>query len=80
VIHLDLKARNVLIDTNNILKLADFGLSMKLKEDILTSRQFSTSKGTFTHMAPEMIDSKYGKWGRKVDIWFVSYLDFFKDS
>ena len=69
VIHLDLKARNVLIDADNVLKLADFGLSMRLRDDICTSRQFNTCKGTYTHMAPEMIDTKFGKWGRKVDIW-----------
>ena len=69
VIHLDLKAGNILLDAHNILKLADFGLSIKLPEGTATSRRFSTCKGTCTHIAPEMIDPKFGKWGRKVDIW-----------
>ena len=85
VIHLDLKARNILIDAGNVLKLADFGLSMRLREDTSTTRQFSTCKGTCTHIAPEMIDPKCGKYGRKVDIWLgiistlVQKLLFLKD-
>ena len=71
VIHMDLKARNILLDNRNVLKLADFGLSIKLPESAVTSRRFNTCKGTCTHMAPEMIDPKFGKWGRKVDIWYV---------
>ena len=69
VIHLDLKARNILLDTYKIVKLADFGLSMRLSEDTSTTRQFNTCKGTCTHIAPEMIDPNNGKYGRKVDIW-----------
>ncbi len=69
VIHLDLKARNILLDSHDVLKLADFGLSMRLREDTSTTRQFSTCRGTCTHIAPEMIDPKHGKYGRKVDIW-----------
>ena len=74
VIHRDLKAKNILIDSENVLKLADFGLSVKLRDDLggtsqFFSNQFSTCLGTFTHMAPEVVDSRRGKYGRKVDIW-----------
>ena len=74
VIHRDLKAKNILIDSANVLKLADFGLSVQLRDDLggtsqFFSNQFSTCLGTFTHMAPEVVDSRKGKYGRKVDIW-----------
>ena len=69
VIHSDLKARNILIDDGDILKLADFGLSKKLPSDFVTSRVFGTCSGTCTHLAPEIIKAKNGKYGRKIDIW-----------
>ena len=69
VIHRDLKSKNILIDAEGVLKLADFGLSLKLNAENSTSRQFNTGHGTCTHMAPEMFNPKFGKYGRKVDIW-----------
>ena len=69
VIHRDLKSKNILIDAEGVIKLADFGLSLKLNAENSTSRQFNTGHGTCTHMAPEMFNPKFGKYGRKVDIW-----------
>ena len=67
IIHQDLKAKNILLTENDTLKLADFGLSRKLKSSYSTSRQFDSFKGTCTHVAPEIINS--AKYGRKIDIW-----------
>ena len=67
IIHRDLKAKNILLSEENTLKLTDFGLSKRLSKEILTSRQFTTLKGTCTHLAPEIV--KNTRYGRKVDIW-----------
>ena len=53
IIHRDLKPGNVLVFSNNVLKIADFGLS-RARENDDSARQMS-SVGTFEYMAPEVI-------------------------
>ena len=53
IIHRDLKPGNVLMFSNNVLKIADFGLS-KARANDESLRQMS-SVGTFEYMAPEVI-------------------------
>ena len=73
VIHRDLKAKNILIDGEGVLKLADFGISLKIDFENSSSKQFVSCKGTCTHLAPEMVGPKNKKYGRKVDIWLVGH-------
>ena len=70
IIHRDLKAKNILIDFEGTLKLADFGFSFKLDFDNSTSRQMASCRGTCTHLAPELLNLNNTKYGRKIDIWF----------
>ena len=52
VIHRDMKPQNILISSNGVIKLCDFGFarSMSYKTEVLTS-----IKGTPLYMAPEMV-------------------------
>ena len=67
IIHRDLKPENLLINEKNILKLCDFGWSVKLKNDKRT-----TFCGTVEYMAPEII--KKQKYDETIDIWSLGVL------
>lgn len=76
-LHRDVKAGNILMDSNGSVKLADFGVSASIYESN-TSQGFSRSSssshmltdvaGTLYWMAPEVIHSHCG-YSFKADIW-----------
>ncbi|KAL3634498.1 hypothetical protein CASFOL_021552 [Castilleja foliolosa] len=77
-LHRDIKAGNILIDSNGSVKLADFGVSASIYESSWACGPSSTSSsfsrcltdltGTPYWMAPEVIHSHNG-YGSKADIW-----------
>ncbi|KAJ3357429.1 hypothetical protein HDU83_007360 [Entophlyctis luteolus] len=75
LIHRDIKAGNLLLTESGELKLADFGVSAKLKSPSGTARTFI---GTPYWMAPEVINcdpdgpnSKVASYDCKADIWSI---------
>ena len=67
IIHRDLKPENLLINENHILKLCDFGWSVKLNNNKRT-----TFCGTVEYMAPEII--KKQKYDESIDVWSLGVL------
>ena len=70
IIHRDLKLQNILMtetSTSAVLKLADFGLSRFLEDDLA-----KTWVGTPLYMAPEIVNCQ--KYDSKADIWSLGLV------
>lgn len=78
VLHCDIKAENVLLDSNNNVKLADFGFAYDLNNsnDITNLELSSKIKGSPAYIAPEVLQGNPNS--RESDIWstgvFLYYI------
>eukprot|EP01043_Picozoa_sp_COSAG02_P037408 COSAG02_NODE_2803_length_8002_cov_3.625712_4_plen_407_part_00 len=69
IIHRDIKGANILVDSDGVVKLADFGASKQLQNVMSATGDLHSLKGTPYWMAPEVI--KQTGHGRQADIWSV---------
>lgn len=67
-LHRDIKAGNILMDSNGSIKLADFGVSASVYESSSRYLMLNDITGTPYWMAPEVIHSHNG-YSYKADIW-----------
>ena len=68
VIHRDLRAANVLLNSAETAKIADFGISKQLGT-MATQSGFTTLVGNTYWRSPELIQNNIDQCGRKVDVW-----------
>lgn len=72
IIHRDLTARNVLLDSNGLAKISDFGNSRMVNQELLTT--MTSNVGTLVYLAPEALGHSYTE---KIDIFSYGHLMLF---
>src|ERR1700687_5634100 len=60
VVHRDLKPENIMIDTEDRIKLIDFGIAANVGSRRLTFAKFSQTMGTAEYISPEQVKGKRG--------------------
>ncbi len=69
VIHRDLKPQNILIGTDRVVKVCDFGFARSMSKSSLV---MTSIKGTPLYMAPELVQEQ--PYDRTVDLWSVGVI------
>lgn len=70
IMHRDLKPQNILVNSNGILKIADFGLARHIAPD---DAEYSPEVITLWYRAPELLRGST-KYGCEVDIWSLGCI------
>jgi mitogen-activated protein kinase kinase kinase len=68
ILHRDLKADNILLDTDGTCKISDFGISKK-SDNIYGNDVTNSMQGSVFWMAPEVVRSQGQGYSAKIDIW-----------
>ena len=76
VLHRDLKPKNILANSNNKLKICDFGLARPFIPDPApaTLVYWTDYVATRWYRAPELCGSFYGRYSQAVDIWSIGCI------
>ncbi|CAD5226062.1 unnamed protein product [Bursaphelenchus xylophilus] len=57
IAHRDLKSKNVIVKRRGVCCIADFGLAVRLEEDVILPSKLNVQVGTKRYMAPEILNN-----------------------
>ena len=72
IVHLDIKPQNIMVPRSGEAKLADFGISRTIRQQIEQQAEGQTSVGTLCFMAPEQLRGEI--CDRRADIYAVGVM------
>jgi len=75
ILHRDLKADNILVESFGLCKISDFGIS-KRTDDIEMIGAYTSMQGSVFWMAPEVLNTSKKGYNSKIDIWSVGCVVF----
>jgi hypothetical protein len=73
IVHFDIKPHNILLDSNFVPKVADFGLAKLFPRDD-SFVPLSATRGTIGYIAPEMVSRSFGVISSKSDVYSFGML------
>ena len=73
IVHFDIKPHNILLDSNFVPKVADFGLAKLFPKDN-SFVPLSAMRGTIGYIAPEMVSRSFGAISSKSDVYSFGML------
>ncbi|CAD6253222.1 unnamed protein product [Miscanthus lutarioriparius] len=73
ILHFDIKPHNILLDSNFVPKVADFGVAKLYPRD-MSFVPASALRGTIGYIAPEMISRSFGVISSKYDVYSFGML------
>jgi len=69
IVHRDLSPANIMISSNNIIKLIDFGLAKTLENDV---KVMQSVVGTIAYSCPEILQGQ--GYTEKADLWSIGCI------
>ena len=73
ILHRDIKPENLLVSSDGVLKLCDFGFARRCESSGISSGKYTSYVATRWYRAPELL-LQPGKYGFSVDIWAIGCL------
>ena len=74
ILHRDLKPANVLVTSEGVLKITDFGLAKQMEDQDSSRTQEGSVMGSPSYMAPEQAEGKISEMGPQADVYSIGAI------